>query len=384
MEGATPEGGGDYRLLDYLSILRRRWVWVILPVLVFGAAVTSYALSQDDQYEATASVLVADTASQRALDPTSQNAGFLTRVLSNEILLAESSTVEELVEAELELLPDVEISPASDADALFFVATADDPDDAARDANTWAEMYVRAKRDEAVDNITAATTGLDNRLVDFSTERQDLLALLDVLERRIALVVDENAADPLQREANDLRSQLDLVDVKAAATAASLIDLELQADLSAVGEARIIQVARPPTTTSNIPLSQFLAIGLLLGLLAGFGLALLAETRDNTIKNAADVQAITDVPVLASVPLADRMEPDALAMAIDFDPEGRFADAYHKVRTSIEFASFENEFKSILVTSPNAFEGKTTTASNLALALRCGLRFGTLERRRRI
>ncbi|MGB5757346.1 MAG: polysaccharide biosynthesis tyrosine autokinase, partial [Acidimicrobiales bacterium] len=150
---------------------------------------------------------------------------------------------------------------------------------------------------------------------------------------------------------------------------ANLTDLELRAELSAVGEARFVQVAVPPESSSNPPLSRNLALGTVVGLIVGFGLALLAETRDQTIKSAADIEAVIDLPVLASIPLATKKQLPELSIATHRDPEGVFADGYHKVRSALEFASFDKTINSILVTSPSPAEGKSTTSSNLALAM---------------
>jgi capsular exopolysaccharide synthesis family protein len=373
MVASITETREEYGLLDYWVIARKRWPWILLPVVLLLGASTYYTISQPDRFEATASVLLAPTVSQEVLTSNSQNAGFLTRTLSNEISLAQSDVVESLIIEELRILPNVSISPEPDADVLIFVAAAGDPDDAALHANTWADMYVQVKQDQAVANITASTTSLQQRLEELRLERQRLRSPLDDLDARIGRSASPEVASSLQRDydrlADDLRYELELVTAQAEAVVGNLTDLQLQAQLSAIGEARIIQSAAPPAQRSNAPLSRNLALGLVLGLMVGFGLALLAETRDKTIKSSSDVQDVTDVPVLASIPLAGRKAQTDLALAAHRDPEGAYADGYHKVRSSIEFASFENKIKSVLVTSPSASEGKSTTSSNLALAL---------------
>jgi capsular exopolysaccharide synthesis family protein len=136
-----------------------------------------------------------------------------------------------------------------------------------------------------------------------------------------------------------------------------------------VGTARIVQAAIAPEERSNPPLSRDLALGATLGLLAGFGLALLAETRDNTIKSSADVEGATGLPVLAAIPDAGSNYKGELARATRDEPEGVYADGYQKLRAAIEFATMNKKLKSVLITSPNPEEGKSTTASNLAIAL---------------
>ncbi len=368
-----PDGTtSEYGLFDYLSIIRKRWIWMLLPVVAMTLVSAFWSSTRAPSYEASARVLLADTAVQRTLDPSSQNTGFLSRELSNEISLARSDLVETLVEGELGQLPSMTIRAEQDADILVFVSRADSAEEAAENANSWARQYIQVKRDEAGADLAAATASLGDRLEELRLRRQEIRAPLDALDDRIAATTDSERALDLQRQydrlSDDLRYELELVTGQAQATMASLSDLELQAEFASVGEARLVQAAAPPLSSSNPPLSRNVALGLTMGLLAGFGLALLAEHRDNTITAVVDIASITDLPVLASVPEAAKRHHNALPTATHREPEGAFASGYHRLRAAIEFAGFEQDLRTVLVTSANAAEGKSTTASNLALA----------------
>ena len=51
----------------------------------------------------------------------------------------------------------------------------------------------------------------------------------------------------------------------------------------------------------------------------------------------------------------------------ELNPFSAIAEQYRKIRTNIEFSSAEEKFNSLVVTSSNSSEGKTTTAANLAV-----------------
>lgn len=363
----------EFALIDYAAIIKRRWLWVLSTVLVLTSLTAAYTFTREPTYEATARVLLADSAAQAALDPSSQNPGFLTRELSNEISLAKSDRVERLVLEERAQLPTVSITAESAADVLIFRANAASDVGAADDANLWANAYVEVKRQEAVANITAATSSLQSRLEELRVERQELRAPLDELDRQLGFVTDPAEEATLQREydrlADDLSYELQLVIGQAEATVASLNELEVQAELSAVGEARIIQVAAPPDGSSNSSPVLHLGLAGIAGLMLGVVLAMLMESRDRTIKSASDIHAITDLPVLAVIPKAARKTEGAIEVATLAEPDGALADGYHKLRSALEFISFDRNASSIMVTSAMASEGKTTTSSNLALAL---------------
>lgn len=51
------------------------------------------------------------------------------------------------------------------------------------------------------------------------------------------------------------------------------------------------------------------------------------------------------------------------------DPKSPSAEAYRTLRTNIQFASIDKQLQTLLVTSANAGEGKTTTITNLAVVM---------------
>lgn len=54
---------------------------------------------------------------------------------------------------------------------------------------------------------------------------------------------------------------------------------------------------------------------------------------------------------------------------VEKNPKSIAAEAYRSLKTNIQYSSFDKEYKSIVVTSANPGEGKSTTAGNLALTL---------------
>ena len=57
-----------------------------------------------------------------------------------------------------------------------------------------------------------------------------------------------------------------------------------------------------------------------------------------------------------------------LDLIMDMEPKSTISEAYRTIRTNIDFSSIDKEIKTILITSSEPKEGKTTTASNIALA----------------
>lgn len=57
---------------------------------------------------------------------------------------------------------------------------------------------------------------------------------------------------------------------------------------------------------------------------------------------------------------------------VDKKPKSIAAESYRTLRTNIQYSSFDKEYKTIVVTSSEPGEGKSTTAGNLALAIAQG------------
>lgn len=102
-----------------------------------------------------------------------------------------------------------------------------------------------------------------------------------------------------------------------------------------------------------------LALGGLLGIMFGLGLAFFLEYMDTTVKSLDDVEKFLGVPVLAVIP----KDVGVLHRTSGFNPD---AEAYRILRTNIEFNRRNPDANCITVTSGGAGEGKSTTLCNLA------------------
>jgi len=122
-------------------------------------------------------------------------------------------------------------------------------------------------------------------------------------------------------------------------------------------------------------------IAFVLSLVAGIGLAFLLDFLDDTVKSLDDVDRYVHLPALAMIPAsrgvarlkglapvnAPPSETTALAM-ID-DVRSPIAESYRHLRTSLLLSTAGQPPKTILVTSSQPSEGKTTTAINTAFML---------------
>ena len=127
-----------------------------------------------------------------------------------------------------------------------------------------------------------------------------------------------------------------------------------------------------PAAVPSAPVSPDVARNVLLGLLAGLGLgiglALLKHFLDTRVRTEADVQAVSDRPILGSLRVLPKS--DEAQLVVQTDPQGLAAEEYRRLRTNLQFADITTGGQhSFAISSAMPSEGKTTTAINLALAM---------------
>ena len=64
--------------------------------------------------------------------------------------------------------------------------------------------------------------------------------------------------------------------------------------------------------------------------------------------------------------MTPKQKKTTIPLLANYTPHSRFAEAYRNLRTNIQFAAINKQFKSLLVTSAGPGEGKTSTVANLA------------------
>ena len=110
-----------------------------------------------------------------------------------------------------------------------------------------------------------------------------------------------------------------------------------------------------------------ISIGLLLGLLLGFGIALLRDRLDLRLRSSDEVKTFTHASTLGTITFDPKL--DEHRLIVHASPRSIQAEAYRQLRTNIQFVEAAEDRKSIVVSSSVPNEGKTTTSCNLAIAL---------------
>jgi capsular exopolysaccharide synthesis family protein len=176
------------------------------------------------------------------------------------------------------------------------------------------------------------------------------------------VLIDVSVTDPDATKARDLAKA---ISEEFPAVVADLERVSADADSPVK-----VTVVRQPTV-AGFPVSprpsRNLALGLVLGLLAGAGAAVVKQLLDTKLRTKEDVESMTEAVVLGGIPYDADAEKHPLI--IQADPLAGRAEAFRALRTNLQFVDAANHPRVIVVTSSIAGEGKSSTTANLALAM---------------
>jgi len=132
------------------------------------------------------------------------------------------------------------------------------------------------------------------------------------------------------------------------------------------GTVSIIDLADVPKVPVKPDITVNVALAVVLGFVLAGGLVLLQEYLDDTVKTPEDVETVASTSTLGVV---SRFKGHTSASDAIGSLHSESGEAYRQIRTGIQFSSLDGNLKTLLITSANPGEGKSTTIANLASVL---------------
>lgn len=197
-------------------------------------------------------------------------------------------------------------------------------------------------------------TELEDKIARTKTEVEDLKVELD--------------AAISARQISNLQSQINTLQDKISTWQSTYTQFLMYLEggevnyITIVEQAQIPYVPISPNVSMNVMMAVFTAVAMALGA------AFLIEYIDDTIKTPEDIERTVPLITLgAIVRIVDeeRSQPPVSART----PRAQVVEAYRALRTNLQFSMVEKPIQSLVVTSPNPVEGKSTTVANLAVVM---------------
>ena len=383
--------------IDYLKILKNHWK-VVVALVVLGVATAWFVSpkSPSRAYDATHLLVLEQS-------PEDTTSGVGNPVVAVEMVSGDAvatrvatritwaGTLDEL-RAKVQATPD---PGGAGAPLISIEAHDDDPDRAMLIANTFAEELIAY-----VDEWETTRTQAD--VADIAQQATRLQQEIAGLNRQLALTVDPAEVNRITQEIASKQNLLSDTQENQARAA------------QAASYATVRPASEAQTATSFMAGFSRVQLALLAGIVAavlGLGAAIMLDRSDSRLRTKEATEQHFGLPVLAEVPLLALRERGRAAV-LSFTREPRVAEAYRGLRTALLlFRSRSDDAppaststrngtmagrsvtagngsgagsvarrrlpsdtrpgavrQLVVVTSPEAGDGKSTTAANLAMA----------------
>ena len=328
-------------LRDYLRILYRRKFIVLGALVAAVVAAGLFTYGMTPQYRASAELMY-----EKQIDITNPFQG-------------SSYTDPTVMNRELQSVPAIIASPAMTQRAARLLDVAPS-DKLAKKVSVTVSPDNNVFTISAVDANPKTATAIANAYATAFTDWRKEITEASVA--RAIAVVKQNLSNYTPTQASTspdyavLEQELRELQIMAATT---------------TGNYRIISAATVPPAPFSPKHKRDVALGLILGLVVGVGLAFAAEQLDTRVRDHAEVAAAVQLPVVGRVPKVAQKsveQPGAGVLVLSAD-EHALGEALRKVRTNLDFLSVGGDLTSMAVTSCVQGEGKSLTIANLAVTL---------------
>lgn len=285
-------------LADYLQIIRRRWVLIVVTMLVATSLAALVTITATRQYQSTARLFITTPTAAADGDSSIASGGQFSqqRVLSYATLIkgeeVASRVVKQLGLKESPLTLASHISTSVETDTVVLSVSVTDPNA------------------ERAQELTQTTAEVFTQFVK-------------------------------QLETPDGQS--------TAPIKATIVD----------------EATRPSSPVSPKPVRN-IALGAILGLLLGVGIAILREILDNRVTSTEDITTVSgeEVPMLGNIYYDKRAVREPMVRGLSSHHPRM--ESFRVLRTNLQFVDPGQSHKVYIVTSSVPGEGKSSTSANLA------------------
>jgi polysaccharide biosynthesis transport protein len=325
-------------LRDYVGVLRRHKVIILVCAILLPALAVYVSLRQERLYRATAEILISHQNLAASLGGLQQDFTEADRQAQTEASLARVPAVAQraITAAGVQgmtaqnFLDHSKVSTQANADLLDLSVTNHDRSLAKRLATAYAQAFSSYQHE------------LDS--AGFAKARHDVETQMAQL--RAAGAKDSGLYAELVSKDKQLRT------------------LETLQTSSAV----VVRTADSANQVQPRPVRTGV-LAFVLGLGVGIALAFLRHALDTRVRTSEEIAERLHLPLLARLPEPARRLRAKKRLVMLADPQAANAEPFRILRTNLEFANLERHARTIMVTGALDEEGKSTTVANLAVSL---------------
>lgn len=308
----------------YLRILWRwKWLFLVVALIVPLAVHLLRSAPAPVQYQASTllqvQTLTVDTSLFTQTSAPAQSLETAARLIQTSGVAREAAEfLEPPPDNPRTLLGQIDVEPDTEAGFITITGTASRRERAADIANAFASAVVETREEKAVQELSRTIGRVEEQL--------------ETLDQ------NDTGREQLSEELQRLRA------LRAAQGS----------------NAEVVEPAVGASAVPNADARRTTILSILVGLMLAAGAVLLAESADRRIRTPTELEEFTDLPLLSAIP------------ATAFTPSGagaHAAEAFQMLRGALTYFNVDRRVSSVVLTSAGQQDGKTTVATQLALAV---------------
>lgn len=339
----------------------RRWWWLIAAATLV-AAVSSFlvTLQQPPVYQATTTLVVGSALEES--NPSTNQFYLAQQLAASYAELANREQIRKATAAALgwDALPAYTASALTNSQLIEIRVNHTDPRVAQAVANELAHQLILL-------TPTSVQPGERDRQAFLSAQLDSLEVQIEDTETQIERLQADLASMVSARQIQDVQSQISALQSKLATLQANYTSMFENSRGGAVNTLSVIEPAALPVAPTGPSRLAAVLVAAVIGSLLAIVAAYLLEYLDDSLKTPADIEHALGYPVIGYI--SDVGDGNIEQPYAAYNPRHPFAEAFRSLRTNLEFAAVDEPLKTILVTSSDAGEGKTSVAANLAVVM---------------
>jgi len=338
-------------LRHYLAILWRRKLTITITVVVTEIFVVIGTLLIVPIYSTTTTIRIA-SASSGSISSTDYM--YADRLMNTYVKLATTIPVLDELKQRIGLskLPTIKVNTVPNTELIQITVEHSNPITASLIANSLAEILISQSRELYTGSEESSLEIISKQLSSMEEE-------VNQARNEYMDMVTKNPED--EEGIQNAQQMLDLKQQMYATILSQYEQTRLRESLRAK-MISVVEPAIPPEKPAKPSKIINIALGFLVGVVGGLGLVFLVENLDTTLFTTEQIETITNLPSIGKVPLLKKREL-ILGLRTNFAAE----ESFRLLRTNIR--SLEFPVRSILVTSAEPKEGKSTITAHLAYTI---------------
>lgn len=385
----------DLGVFAVLRVVAQRW-WLVLIVLGLSLGTTVRRVNATvPMYEASAQVLISEATADVVIGIAGYEAVDPIRTMDTQIVTAQTAPVwqgvwDRLGLEESQKIARLDVDKEGVADVMVITVTSPDPRTAEAAAGAFADSYVEFRKRQISDYFLTLSESLKSRAALYTDEVNQLDLQIAELSGReadaeffrvLASAASPNAALNAEQLLGGSEDNPELARLFAERESLLGLQQQLSSRSDEVSFEASAQGAGPSllgeTNRATGPLGastmRQLIVAIISGVAGGLALAFAVDYLDDRLRRRDIVEKeLQGIPVLGATPADRTLSRRASAVATLHRPVSATADAYRSIRAAIQARSMTTPVQTLLVTSPDRREGKTTVTAELGVIMARG------------